>query len=839
MRDKLLFIATFIAVVVFFHDSYGLRLLLPQNISWIMTYLTDWGTHYLGWYFFRNEDWHFPLGHIANYFYPVGTNVGYTDSIPLLAIFFKLLSPVLPEDFQYFGMWLLLCHLLAAYFTLRVCKLLNVGTLYSFVAAVLVTTNPVLFFRGIHPALCAHWLLIACVYVYLLNPASVGVARILGYQAILLVLSALITPYLCVMVLGCIFFTALKLSFFDKVLPVKHFFGYVGLMVFGLLAVWYASGMITFGKKEDLASAGQYGFHGLDLNALYNGNGYSALLSQPGLVRGYHEGYMYLGVGVLVLLFAALAYLVYQRATAGSQQGTGQLRAYFNNVHLGPLATLAVLYTLFAVTHIVSLNQAVLFQVPVPGPLLQLGNVFRASARFFWLPYYLLFLFAVVIIAKSRLKPAFKASLVVAALLVQLYDVRPMLTDRQLGVYGSYTPPIDPKWRELIKQFDEIVFYPPFQYTYLTTSDYQYFCYYAARERKRINIGYLARADNNAVVQMSDSLTNELVEDRVSTRKLFITTPPHLKSFFYVLQAGAARLNTLDGYYYLFGTSVRNPVVLNISNAVNAGKREKLDSIRTAAGTGMALFKEAGKITIPQDDSIRYNLDLFNDQEKYITVNGWAFVSSTTNNQDDSVFLFLNGTDKSYLIPAEPQPRSDVADFFKNPGIANAGFRSFGLKQGVARGNYTLGIAIKGKQNQWTYQPTDRTIKVGTEYARVTAGPDTIPAGDISWNLDQWETDGQSIRAAGWAFSNNQGTEDALIQLVLQNGSRTYLCETNPVRRPDVAAHFKQEGLGQSGFDAKVAKSALPKGTYRVGIYIRNRKTQAAGMVLTNKNISI
>ena len=85
-----------------YHLCYGFQTLNPYNIDWLMSALHDWGTHYLGWHFFKNEPWQFPLGNISNYFAPLGTNVGFTDSIPLLAIFFKLFSAILPENFQYF-----------------------------------------------------------------------------------------------------------------------------------------------------------------------------------------------------------------------------------------------------------------------------------------------------------------------------------------------------------------------------------------------------------------------------------------------------------------------------------------------------------------------------------------------------------------------------------------------------------------------------------------------------------------------------------------------------------------------------------------------------------------
>lgn len=841
MRDKLLLGCIVVAVVIVFHVCYGLETLLPANIAWLMASMSDSSTHYLGWYFYRNEPWTFPLGHITSYFYPVGTNVGYTDSIPLLAIFFKLFAPLLPEDFQYFGLWLFACHLLAAYFTFRVCRLLEVGPLFTFLAAIFVTANPTLVFRSLHPSLCAHWLLIACLYLYLLKPAPARVNKVLGYQFGLLLISALVSPYLCIMVMGFISVTALKLCFFDKVLPQKRFFACLGVYSLGLLAAWYAVGFIALGKKEELATSGQFGYHGVDLNALYNANGHSRLLSQPALLRGHHEGYMYLGMGMLLLLLVAAAYLIYQRVRANHQDGSQKLNGYFNHAPLAPLLVLAVLYALFAITHLVSFNQQLLFRIPIPPLVIKFGDVFRASARFFWLPYYLIFLSALVVIAKSGIRPAWKAALGVFALVVQLYDTEPMLTYRKMSVHGAYTPPVNPQWGSLIKEFDEVVFYPPFQVTYLTISDYQYFSFLAARARKPINIGYVARADNHAVERMTDQLNNELVDDRVSPRKLYVTTPQHLKYFLYLIQRGTARLNTLDGYYYLFGSGVRNPVVRNVSEAANQANRGKLDSVRVAAGKNLPLFKEVGKITAPPDSPIAYGLDIYSNQEKYVSADGWAYVTGTDDNRGDSVFLYLDSFEKSYLFPTALTPRRDVTEFLKKPHLTDVGFHAFVLKHGVAKGNYTLGIAIKSKAGKWTYKPTNEVVRVGTEFATVTAGPAALPAGDIHWAIDILQAEDKAVRIAGWSFLNNQGTEDTQIHLVMQHGDKTFMCETNRIMRPDVTAARATDGtnLDYSGFDTKIARGTLPKGTYRLGIYIKNHKTGAEGMVLTDKSVSI
>ena len=59
----------------------------PRNFMWLMA--GDWLQHWLGWLFFRNDPWTFPLGRISSLLYPVGTNIGFTDSNPLVSLLLK------------------------------------------------------------------------------------------------------------------------------------------------------------------------------------------------------------------------------------------------------------------------------------------------------------------------------------------------------------------------------------------------------------------------------------------------------------------------------------------------------------------------------------------------------------------------------------------------------------------------------------------------------------------------------------------------------------------------------------------------------------------------------
>lgn len=104
---------------------YGYKVLNVTDDTWLHaswlhnTWLYPSGDltqHYYGWVSFRNSDWTFPLGLFNTLSYPNYASIMFTDSIPLFAIIFKAISFILPETFQYFGIFGLMCYVLQGIF---------------------------------------------------------------------------------------------------------------------------------------------------------------------------------------------------------------------------------------------------------------------------------------------------------------------------------------------------------------------------------------------------------------------------------------------------------------------------------------------------------------------------------------------------------------------------------------------------------------------------------------------------------------------------------------------------------------------------------------------------
>jgi hypothetical protein len=711
MKKNILLVGCFVATLIIFQFTYGLVALVPTNVSWLMSARGDWGTHYLGWFFYRNEPWHFPLGNIHRYFYPLGTNVAFTDSIPLMAIFFKLFSGLLPGDFQYFGIWLLSCDLLIAWYTIRLLRLFGLRPFYIFLAVILLVANPVLVFRGMHPALCSHWLILGCFYCYFKQPGNGAVRGILREQFVLLLLSALINPYMCCLVLAFAIILPWRLYFFDKAIRARVGGLYTGMVLFSLLAVWWIEGMITFGKKEDFNGEG-YGLYSLNLNALYNSFSWSSIFPTPKLVSWHqYEGYMYLGAGVFLLILVLMVYRVYRslRSSEAPEMGVAGESSYRPNLVF--LLVLVVLFTAFSLTNVISINDKVLLRIPLGTDGMKLANIFRASARFFWMPFYLLLLYVLVAISKMRLPAGAISAVFVLALLLQLYDTHRLLADRRMA-HGAYTPPLDKHWSDLMAATDAVAFYPPFEASYLKPLDYQDFSFLAARLQKPLNIGYVARSDHRRMSAYIDSLMTSLQEAGASGA-LYITTPEHVGLFTNVVLEKRLCLHMLDGYVYLYAPdSVNNKTIDAQSDALDAKAALALDSVRRSIQPNVYVEGGANR---PMDQlergELKFNFERMIKGSKYLACSGWGFIQHTTTNKGDSIFSVLLSDRKTYTGLTRIEKRPDITGAFK-ADLDDAGFNGVNLTTFVDSGVYKIGLGIKNEGGKIEYALTDSVLRI-------------------------------------------------------------------------------------------------------------------------------
>ena len=798
----------FLLVILVFHINFGLEILVPTNVSWLMDARHDWGTHYLGWGFYRDAPWTFPLGKIDHYIYPVGTNVGFTDSIPLIAVPFKLFSPLLPDDFQYFGLWLLLCFLLTAHYSIKIFRLYHTKPIFIVLGTLLIACNPVLFYRSFHPALCAHWLLLASLYYYLKPASGDNVKTLNKKQMLLLVISGLVNPYLTFMVAGFNVILPLKHALYNKLLTKKQAFTYIFLSVAAVLIVWFILGMLSFSSSTNLAVKDGYQLYGMNLNALINSGGFSMYFpAKPWASPFQYEGYMYLGIGMGVLIIVSLLYIIVKgRKTVFNDK----------NKFLLPLFIFMIAAAFFAISNRVTYNDQVLFEYWLPKIALKLGNTFRACGRVFWIPYYIIMLFFILVFVKSKLPNWLKVSLLLLVVGIQGYDLQHLYGPKNY-TYGEYNSPLaEDKWNAVIPQFDAVITYPPFNNHLLTGMDYQDLCFLALKNHKKITMGYSARDNYKEMGEYTNSLGNLLEGGNFSSNELYVTTQEHLDVFNTLLKDNKLAIDYLDGYYILYDKAKQNKIkfdregsVLYKTDSENSTKYVKLQDIDNL---------NDGRITI--------NLDRLITNEKSIITAGSAFIENDVDNSKDSVFVTVSDGSKMFITQTE-QTQAD-----NNTGL---GFSSIIFTNGFISDSLTLGVAVKKYSGEWLYKKIGRLAETEktTQSVKKEELPEQKPQLGV---IDELIEHQSTVKVKGWTFLKDKDATDNEIEIVFVGNDQAYIFSTKPVLRADVTQYYNDgHNYDNSGYETLVNKNDIPKGNYTIGLLVRDTSNGEESLTMTDK----
>ena len=112
----------------------GIENISFKNSKWL--YSSSESQHQLGWHFFKNDIWRFPLGNNPTFGDEIGSSIVYTDSIPILALFFKLFKSFIHGNFQYFSFWYFICFYLQLFFSFNILKKFTNSDLYSIVGSI-------------------------------------------------------------------------------------------------------------------------------------------------------------------------------------------------------------------------------------------------------------------------------------------------------------------------------------------------------------------------------------------------------------------------------------------------------------------------------------------------------------------------------------------------------------------------------------------------------------------------------------------------------------------------------------------------------------------------------
>lgn len=508
----------------------GPRALNPFNIVWLGH--GDPATHYLGWLFFQNSEWSFPIGMNPKYGLELSNAIVFSDSIPLLAFFFKCFSNFLPEAFNYFGIWLMMCFVLQAWFGWKLTGLISrVNSIRILGAVFFIFAPPMLMRLSGHFSLVGHFLILASLYLALCPELS---HRKLSW-GILLIVSALVHAYFLAMV-GILWLADLFGKVITRRLQISKVSSELIILLLIIFITCWQAGYFSVLKS---VSDGQYGFYRINLLSLINPIGWSYILNDIPQAAGEYEGFNFLGSGVILLLFFALPGLIDKKTTV------------FHALCKFPVILIALIcMSAFSISNNIGIGPYE-FSYDIPDKIVTLASVFRSSGRFFWPVFYMIILFIFFVIARSYKKRTVQF-LLVLAVVFQIVDnggaykrLRHQLMIKRSSAWSS--PLVDPFWDHAALKYAKIRWIQTANHS----QHWRTIAYYAGTHGLSTDAVYLARVDIEALIKTVNKENEKIKTGRYENDTLYFLEDPALQKAKTSLNPDCDLLAQIDGFNIL------------------------------------------------------------------------------------------------------------------------------------------------------------------------------------------------------------------------------------------------------------------------------------------------
>lgn len=483
---------------LFFLFIFGFNILNPHNIEWLNR--EDALQGYLGWEFFRNSGWNFPIiGLSPNYGLDVSSSIIYTDSNPLLAIIFKIISAILPDTFQYFGIWLLLCCILTSTISWKIVSLYTESTALLIFSVFLFMFNPAWINRVAHINLMAHFLILYSIYLCLRGGNSKNIIK--WCTTISLALS--IHSYIAMMV-SILWGSNVVARLLTRKETKRRILIEIISIVLINIAVVYALGYLTV---KNVSANGGFGLYQNNLISPFVSSGWSYFFTTKTNLQSGFEGLNFWGAGVILLLaFNSINIIKFIRKTE-------------LNVKTITFCTALPFFFLISMTNTIKIDHSV-FTFPLPDRLIDLLSIFRASARFFWPITYSVITLLIFLTIKNNSK-IIGTSIIIIASLLQVIDTSKgyLPSDFYFHKKTSFANNLkNDFWDTGIKDYS-IIRYVPFENQRL---DWPSLAKVAVDSKKGTDSVYLARIDDVKAADMNAKIADSLISGSYEDDTVYI-----------------------------------------------------------------------------------------------------------------------------------------------------------------------------------------------------------------------------------------------------------------------------------------------------------------------------
>ena len=531
------FVLGLIIGLVAFIIIYGIDVISFTNVKWLtdsaaLEKLWDLTQHYNGWLYYRQTPWTFPIG-MTEGVCSESISVAYTDSIPLFAIIFKILSPILPASFQYFGLYELITYMLMGGFGALITYKYSKNVIVNSISAGLFVVSPVLIKRTFyHTALSSHFLILMAICLWIYRD-KMSYRKYVTLWTLLTVITVLINPYYTPMVFGILLLSIVqdiiankewKKSILLIILPI------VGALIIGWVIGLFAGSQSISGESLERVS--------FNLNQFFNPSDpiifhdtkrpvattenmtYSKFIEPLSLVSAWQmEGFSYLGFGMIIMLIVSAfngLFYVEKKLNKGNAR---LFVSYVVSIALG-----VIVFTLLAMGPVGTFGESTLYHLKWPESIYNLFAMFRTCGRLIWPVYYGIYAIVLIIFAKTIKGSKWIWLILIVCTTIQLIDIGSMVTYKH-NIYSNigYNEEVSDnilltsdKMTELAKDHDEIVFLAENELRICVSGNWSCkFQQYALENNMKMSSAYCSRD----VSKLADEYANDIIKRKSEGEK--------------------------------------------------------------------------------------------------------------------------------------------------------------------------------------------------------------------------------------------------------------------------------------------------------------------------------
>ena len=342
----------------------------------------------------------------------------------LFAVFFNLFRSILPRQFQYFGIWGLLCFVLQGYYAAKILGERSSSKTVILAGSIFFIVSPVMVFRMYyHTALAAHWLILLAIYFYskhekeyrdIFNPVMEwGILGILIGS-----IHLYFVPMCGAILLGYILCSIWK----ERKIRIRFFYPGISFSV-GLFLTVYLLGGFSSGADTGTNNLGLFSFN---LNAFLNPMSYSTLLKNTSLwdwpfyTQGQYEGFSYLGMGIILLCVCGIVLMI-----------RNIFRRRKPSVYQVMTVLMSIGLIVLAASPTITWNDKLLLQLPYSSTIYKYWGIFGSCGRMAWPVVYFLMIFGITSIGNMKWKrKEISNVIIILACLVQVIDLSGQLYKR-------------------------------------------------------------------------------------------------------------------------------------------------------------------------------------------------------------------------------------------------------------------------------------------------------------------------------------------------------------------------------------------------------------------------